>query len=146
MNPNIPLSEHLAVAAVIDPASLATGAHNSGWVSIVNLPQVLAVVHAGTLGSSGKIDAKLQQATDSSGTGAKDITGKAITQITANNKVALINCYDYEVDVNNGFTHVQLVVTVTTAASQGSAVVLGANAKFGPASDFNATEVAETVT
>jgi hypothetical protein len=35
----------------------------------------------GVLGASATVDAKLQQATDNSGTGVKDVTGKAITQL-----------------------------------------------------------------
>jgi hypothetical protein len=37
----------------------------------------IAVIKTGVLGASATVDAKLQQATDSSGTGVKDITGKA---------------------------------------------------------------------
>jgi hypothetical protein len=43
---------------------------------------ILAVLQSGALGTS-DLDAKLQQAKDSSGTGAKDVTGKAITQLDA---------------------------------------------------------------
>lgn len=145
MNPNVPLSEQIGVAGVIDPQSAAVGSVSTGWVSLDDLPMVLAVVHAGTLGAGGTVDAKLEQATDGAGTGVKDVTNKAITQIAVNNQIALIHCYDFELDVANDFTHVRLTVTVGTAASEVSAIIMGANSRFGPASDYNSAEVVETV-
>jgi hypothetical protein len=41
----------------------------------------LMAIILGVLGAAATVDAKLQQATDTSGTGAKDISGKAITQL-----------------------------------------------------------------
>ena len=78
----------------------------------------------------------MRQATDSSGTSAKDITGKAITQLvkaTNDNDQAMINCRADELDVANGFTHVALSVTVGTAASIYAAQVLGFYARYQPA-------------
>jgi hypothetical protein len=54
--------------------------------------------------------AKFQQATDASGTNAKDITGKAITQIVTANKQAEINLMAEELDIANNFNYIQLSV------------------------------------
>eukprot|EP01041_Mallomonas_annulata_P037122 gene37122-60363_t len=89
MFPNAKGSELLSVLATIDPASQAAGAASTGWVPVANYFGFLALVQTGMLGTSATVDAKLQQALDSSGTGAKDISGKAITQIvkaTGDNK------------------------------------------------------------
>ena len=43
--------------------------------------EIMALIQTGVLGAAATLDAKLQQATDAAGTGAKDITGKAIVQI-----------------------------------------------------------------
>jgi len=142
-------SQRSAVAAVIDPDANAAGALTSDWIDMGQFESVMAVVMAGTLGSSGTLDFKLQQATDSSGTGAKDITGKAITQLTQagtdSDKQAIINCYSDELDTNNGFTHVAAVMTTATATSDSAAIVFGCDPKFGPASDYDLASVDEIV-
>lgn len=146
MNP----SDRVAVAAAIDPDVTAAGTVTSGWVAMSDFEKIMAVVMAGTLGSSATLDAKLEQATDSSGTGAKDITGKAITQLTQagtdSDKQAVINCRADELDVDNSFTHVRLSITVATATSDVGGVVLGLNPRYGAASDSDATTVDEIVT
>jgi hypothetical protein len=90
----------------------------------------------------------LQQALDSSGTSAKDITGKAIIQIvkaTGDNKQALINVKPEELDTVNGFGFVRLSVTVGVAASQASAQVIGLNPRFAPADASNQAAVVQVI-
>ncbi len=135
MNPNVKPSSQVAILAVKDPISQAAATVTTGWISMADLDAVLAIVQTGVLGASATVDAKLQQAQDSSGTGAKDITGKAITQLVKasndNDQVA-INCRADELDVNNGFNHVRLSITVGTAASLISAMVLGFYPRYLP--------------
>lgn len=136
-NFNVRPSDRATIAATIDPSSQAAGTATSDWVSLSDFQSIEAIVLAGALGASATVDAKLQQATDASGTGAKDITGKAITQLTKagsdDNKQAVINCYANELDVSHGFTHVALLITVATAACLTSGVILGHDAKIDPA-------------
>jgi hypothetical protein len=142
-------SELAAVVGNIDPDAYAASTVTTGWVSMRDFGTLLAIVQAGDLGSSATLDAKLQQASDSGGTGAKDITGKAITQLTQagtdSNKQALIQVRAEELDVDNGFTHVRLSMTIGTAASDAGGMLLGFNPARGPASDFDATTVDEIV-
>ena len=148
MFPNAKGSELISVLATIDPASQAAGAASTGWVSVANYFGFLALVQTGVLGTSATVDAKLQQALDSSGTSAKDITGKAITQIvkaTGDNKQALINVKPEELDTVNGFGFVRLSVTVGVAASQTSAQVLGLNPRFAPADASNQAAVVQVI-
>ena len=143
-------SEKVAVVATIDPDAYTAAAYTSDWVNMADFEEVLAVIKVGTMASTSTVDAKLQQATDSSGTSAKDVTGKAITQLTEagsdSDKQALINLKSYELDVENGFTHVAVVVTVGTAASDMDATILGLRPKYGPASDYDLASVDEIVT
>ena len=81
MFPNAKGSELLAILATLDPSSQAAGTVTTGWISVANHHGLLAIVQTGVLGTGATVDAKLQQAQDASGTGAKDITGKAISQI-----------------------------------------------------------------
>jgi hypothetical protein len=74
-------SQRMAVIGAVNPQS-ATTVQVTGWLSAKNFLNFLAIINVGALGASATVDAKVQQATDGSGTGAKDITGKAITQLT----------------------------------------------------------------
>jgi hypothetical protein len=148
MFPNAKGSELLSVLATIDPASQAAGAASTGWVPVANYFAILAVVQTGVLGTSATVDAKLQQALDSSGTGAKDISGKAITQIvkaTGDNKQVLVNVKPEELDTVNGFGFVRLTVTVGVAASITSAQLLGVNPRYAPADVGNQAAVAQVI-
>lgn len=143
-NPNILPSNEAVLAAVIDPDVLTAATHTSGWVSLVDFDAIQAIVLAGSLGSSATLDAKLEQATDSSGSGAKDITGKAITQLTQagsdDDKQAIINCRSDELDVDNDFTHVRLSITVGTASSNGGGLILGHYARYQPEADASTVD------
>lgn len=147
MNSNILPSDRVRLMGVVDPDANAAATYTTDWVSLADFNSVMAVVFAGDLGASATIDAKLEQATDSSGTGAKDVTSKAITQLTKagsdDNKQAIINCRSEELDVANSFTHVRLSVTVGTATSDCSAAIFGLDARYEPVAD--ATTVDEIV-
>ena len=148
MFPNAKPSELVAVLDTIDPVSQAAGTVTTGWIKADKFLTFMALVNTGTLGASATVDAKLQQAQDSSGTGAKDVTGKSITQIvkaSGDNKQAIINLRGSELDTNGGFSYFRLSLTVGTAASLIAANVLGMNGRFLPASDANNADVAQVV-
>ena len=52
-------SERAAVAAVIDPDANTAAAYTSTYVSMATFNQVMAVVQAGTLGSSATLSRRL---------------------------------------------------------------------------------------
>jgi len=97
-------------------------------------------VLVGEMQATSTVDAKLEQATDGSGTGAKDISGKSITQLTAagsdDDKQVIINCRDDELDVANSFTHVRLSITTATAASDSAGLILGHDSRYSPETDL----------
>jgi hypothetical protein len=132
--PNQLASDQVALLAVKDPISQSASTATTGWIAAKDYFNYLAVVKVGVLGASATVDAKLQQATDSSGTGAKDITGKAITQLTKastdDNKQAMINLKPEELDIANSFTHFRLSITVATAACLVDAEVWGFNKRY----------------
>ncbi|MFQ5535461.1 MAG: hypothetical protein ACE5EM_11640 [Sphingomonadales bacterium] len=138
-NPNILPSDRVRLAGVIDPDAYAVGTVTSGWVSMADYQNIMAVVFAGDLGTAATLDAKIEQASDSAGTGAKDITGKAIMQLTKagtdDNKQAVINVHHSDLDVDNSFTHVRLSMTVGTAASDAGGVIFGFDARYEPEAD-----------
>ena len=148
MFPNAKGSELLAILATLDPSSQAAGTVTTGWISVANHHGLLAIVQTGVMGTGATLDAKVQQAQDASGTAAKDIAGKSITQIvkaSGDNKQALINVKPEELDTVNGFGFVRLSVTVGVAASQTAAQVLGINGRELPANTANQAAVVQVV-
>jgi len=148
MNPNIKLEEKLAILATLDPASVAAGTVLTAYVPAQNFNSFLALIQTGVLGASATLDAKLRQAQDASGTGVKDITGKAITQIakaSGDNKQAMIECRSTDLDGVNGFAYVALSVTVGTAASIVGALLIGGNPYAAPCAGSNQAAVVQVI-
>lgn len=148
MYANSRISEQLALLGTIDPVSQGAGTVTTGWISAADFERFVAVIQTGVLGASATVDAKLQQATNSSGGSAKDITSKAITQIvkaSGDNKQAEINLRAEELDTANGFSYFRLSLTVGTAASLVAAQVRGAVPRHFPASALNAASVVQLV-
>lgn len=142
-------SEQVAVCGVIDPDATAASTVVSDYVDMSKFNAAMGIVLAGTLGSSATLDAKLVQATASDGTGAKDITGKAITQLTQagtdSDKQAVINVSAEELDADNDFLWVALSITVAVATSDAGGLMLGLNPRHAPASDNDVASVDEIV-
>lgn len=140
--------EELAVVATIDPDAYTAAAYVSDYVEIGDYNQLMFIIMAGTLGTNATLDAKLTQATDSSGTSAKDVTGKAITQLTEagtdSDKQAIITVTGENLDVANGFKFVALTMTIGTATSDAGAVALGIP-RYKPATDWDLATVDEVV-
>ena len=67
-------SEEAAVVATIDPASRAAGTHDSDRVDMALFGSAQAVLLLGAMTAESTVAARIQQATDSAGTGAKDVT------------------------------------------------------------------------
>ena len=149
MFPNAKGSEQLSILATLDPGNQAPGVANTGWVPLSTHHVLLALVQTGALATGATVDAKLQQAQDTNGTGAKDVAGKSIAQLTqasnGANRQALINLRPEELDVNNGFAFVRLVVTVAAAAANTSAQLLGVNPRLTSAETVNQAAVAQIV-
>ncbi len=146
-------SEIAALLATIDPDEYAAGAQNSDWIDLGLFDQVMAVIMAGTIDTGSTLDSKLTQATSSGGAGEKDITGKAIAQLTQagsdSDKQAVINCRAEELDVANDFRFVRLVQTGGTGSPattvDHSAILFGLGARYEPASDGDLASVDEIV-
>lgn len=142
-------SEKAAIVATIDPASMTANTYVSDYVDMADFEQVMAILLLGAITTNGTVDAKLVQATDSSGTGVKDISGAAVTQLTKagsdDNKQVILQTRGDLLDVEGGFRYVALSVTTATAASLGAAVVLGFNPTYGPAYANDLASVDEIV-
>ena len=147
LNANTRPSERATILQVIDPDATSAGTVATTWIDMSEFERLLAVLMVGTMGSGGTVDAKLEQATDAAGADVKDVTGKAVTQLTEagedDDKQALINLNADEMDIANGFTHVRLSVTVAGAACDIAAAVIGFDAREQP--HAHAATVAEVI-
>ncbi len=139
--------ENATIVATIDPDAYTTGTQESDWVDMTTFRQVDFWVLAGTLGSSAVLNCKARQATAAAGTGAKDISGKAITALTQagtdSDKQACIHVDARDLDT--GATHVQALATLTVATSDYGLVAMGSNSHFKPAADYDLSTVDEYV-
>lgn len=130
----------VSTKGLIEPVAGAA-TYTTGWIDAGSACAWLAIVSAGTVGTS--VDAKIEQASDSSGTGAKDLTSAAITQLTAAGS-ALIQFKPQDLDLTNSFSHVRLSITTVGATTVASGALLGVNARYAPLAA--GSKVDETVT
>lgn len=146
MSPNVKPSDRARILGVVNPQQ-TNSAKSSGWVDASVYESLLAAIALGALTANATVDAKLEQATSAAGAGAKDITGKAVTQLTQagtdDNKQVLINLKSEELDVTNSFRYVRLTITPATANAFIAGLLLGLDGRYGPGDD--ATTVDEIV-
>ena len=124
------------------PADSQTTAQTSTWVSVAEFREIVSVISVGDLAATATFNAKMRQATDSSGTGAKDISGAAITELADDDddKLLQISVLDEDLDVDGGFDYVALVCTPATAAVEFGAVVYGCDPRYKPVALTNVDE------
>ena len=119
-------SDKCSYQDVIEP--LAQAAATTGlWIDAGLGFNFLAHVGAGLVGTS--VDLKIQQATDASGTAKKDISGLAITQLVATGS-ALINITASDLDTDNGFTHIAMVLTTVGATTVAGAELICLDSRY----------------
>jgi len=140
-------TDRVAVLGAIDPDAYSNAAYETAWIDVELFGRVQALIMVGTLGSSATVDAKFRYNSIASDSGAADVSGAAITQLTQagtdSDKQAIIN-----LNVDNlpeGAKFVKLIVTIGTAASDMGAVVLGFDPRYSPASNYDAATVDEIV-
>lgn len=97
----------------IEPDAYTTGTVNGQAIDLTAKKGALFIFETGTVGSSGTIDGKLQSSADGS-TGWADITGKAITQITASDPDGQVLDYVPE-GAEDRFVRAVLTVAVATS-------------------------------
>ncbi|WP_315759311.1 hypothetical protein [Bradyrhizobium sp. SZCCHNRI2007] len=146
--PALKPSQRAGIVGFISPVSQAAGTVTSAWMDATTFHNYMVILKSGVLGASATVDAKLQQATDNAGTGAKDITGKAIAQLVKasnDNNQLTIDLKQEDTDFNNGFKWFRVSVTVGTAASLVDATVLGFDPRYGFGTDNDLATVVQNV-
>lgn len=143
-------SEAAAVVGTIDPDAYTASTVVTDYADMGKFESLMFVISVGTMAATSTLDAVIQQATDSAGTGAKNLTtSKAITQLTAagtdSDKQVVINVRAEELDLANNFDFCALSVTTATAAVDYGVLVLGFNPRHLPASDNDIASVDEII-
>ncbi|WP_054537116.1 hypothetical protein [Herpetosiphon geysericola] len=120
------LTQDVRIDQALPPASRAAGTVTSTYLSMDGHEMVTALLSVGAITASGTIDMKLVQATDTSGTGSKDIAGASLVQIadTGGAKMYAIDFRGDLLDHTNGFTCVAVVLTTAAAANVSSVTFL----------------------
>lgn len=146
MKSNLPASDQIVVAASAPPRNGQT-AFQTPWLKADQAHEYLAVIQTGTISATGTLNAKLEQATDDQGAGAKDITGKTITQLGPDDSqdIALIDFKPGDLDEANGFEYVRLFITPAVANGAAGGLILAVNPRYGPASEIHSDKVAQIV-
>lgn len=129
-------SDDVIFLAQVAVDQAAAGAYATPWISALTAHRFLAVVQVGGMAAGGTVDAKIRQATTAAGAGAKDVDGKAMTQLLAaggGGKAALINFRPEHLDTNNDFAYVQLQIAVAVAECEIGGLLLGLDAPEQPA-------------
>lgn len=129
------MSDVIARVAAIDPDAYATGTQLSDAIDMAFHRRIMAIVEAGTLGSSAVLNAVLTSSATSGGTYTQ-ISGKSITALTQagtdSDKAAIINLSAAEMPA--GHRYVKLSCRLTVATSDYGANVLADKPRYTSAS------------
>lgn len=121
---------------------------STSWVSMAGFERVYAKVIIGTWDSSDDLDeCRLEQATDASGTGAKDLTTDAsggnydtANPVDADGDTVVLQAKVSDMDVAGGFTHVRLYVA--EAGNTGVDNITGVLVRYGAKDKYVQREAA----
>jgi len=135
------------IIAGLYPALKAVAAHNTTWTSMANHQRAIYIVRVGVMTALSTLDFKLQQATAAAGTGAKDISGKAITQLTQaggdGSETVAIELRTEELDVDGGFDYIRGVLTVGTDTVYCEVIPIKFAANYPPVSTSAVAEIVD---
>ena len=109
---------HDAAVTLLETADIGGTNASTGWVSMAGFTRIFAYAEIGTWNASDDLDeCRLEQATDASGTGAKDLTTDAAAgnydtsnPVDADGDFVILEAKVEDMDVAGGFTHVRLYV------------------------------------
>ncbi len=108
------LSENLKTDVAMVAATLNNGVNVPLWVSMANYDALLMLIQSAAIAGGGAVTAQLRQAKTAAGGTPKDITGKTAAFTDAeDDTVKTIDLRSEEMDVNNGYVYVGVLLTET---------------------------------
>lgn len=141
------LTENAIFTLALDPASrdetTGSGIYTGTYTQVLG-EYITFLVLVGAVTSGDTIDFQVLQATDGSGTSAKNVTSAALTQITATggSKLYAVSIKADQLDGANGFGYVtgKLTVGGSSAAELTSLVIIQNNLKDAPPTTSGLTQ------
>ena len=137
--------ERMSLVATIDPQLVDNAAKTSDWAAGADFEEFEILVMVGATDIT--VNAKVQGATSDAGANAADLTGKAITELSAtdDNKQARIRVSAAELRAQSK-THLALIITVGDGSTGAyiAGAIYGVRPSYLPA-DEDLASVAETV-
>lgn len=136
--------ESYPLLAIIAAGTISSSPATSSWVDAAHYSELVAELVLGNMASE-TIDFKIEQATDASGSGAKDLV--AATQLAAHasnndSKVLQISALTTALDSANGFRYVRIRAVTGGATGGPAAATLRGCARYLPGAQT--TAVVET--
>jgi hypothetical protein len=109
--------ENVLLNLVQAPAVPVDGTLPASYIDMSDYERIVFLIWVGVMNAGDLLDAQVVQATDAAGAGSKNITGAAITQLTATDdgKLVSIEVRDTALDVENSFRFVSLTLAETSA-------------------------------
>lgn len=136
--------DDIFVQVVSVPAAITTATLPATYIDVSQYDRFVFLISLGATNNT--VDAQVVQATAAAGTGSKNITGAAITQLDGNddNKFVTIEVDTQRLDIANDFRYVAVTVTVagTTTAE---VLFFGLNARSRPITKVSAWDEAVVV-
>lgn len=109
---------NIAVDKVAAPAALVDGILPAVYLDMSDFDFIVFMLQVGVMAAPDIIDAQVVQATDSAGTGSKNVTGALITQLVDGDdgEYVSIEVKGSALDVDNSFRFVALDIQITGTA------------------------------
>jgi hypothetical protein len=127
------------------PDSFGAATRNSAWANMENYHRGWLVLIVGDMQQGATLDVLLREATDALGTGAANIAGKAITQLTQaggdGNDIICIELQTEEMNVPANYDFVGVQVVIAGAAVEYSYVFFACETRYAPVPVTQWTEV-----
>jgi hypothetical protein len=151
-------SERCAILATIDPASLTAADYDSDIIDMKYWRRVAIILITGVMGNNGtaQIAVKVNTANSTSSPTPVSVTGKAFTASsfsgsgsgtaggTNHQGIIEVTAEECEAALDGG-RYLFARLTIGTATSIAGLVILGIDSRYGPAADYDLSDVREII-
>jgi hypothetical protein len=127
-------TERVSVVDQLAPLSQGAATVNGAAVDMLYFSRLMYILKVGVV-STGTVDFKLQGSVNGT-SGWTDLTGKAITQITASTKIVKVGVVAEDLQ-GGGYRYVRSVLTAAVAASLVDVTALATCGAYKPEASFN---------
>ncbi|MBD3387422.1 MAG: hypothetical protein GF414_00575 [Candidatus Altiarchaeales archaeon] len=126
-------------------ANQTVGDHATACVDLAEFHRAFILIVTGDAATDATLDVAIHQATDTDCSDAKEMTSKAITQLTDADEDAYvgIEIQTEEMDLDNGFHTLKAIVTVGTGTFDYALMIFGVDPRYEPRGTTGFDELVE---